>query len=95
MSGKAGVLVKTISQVLIACYVWRLTREKVEGVMQEMGYHPSIAARILAGTKSGRIPLSLRQSQSVLLYANTGRVLAAVSGTGLAPAGPYELMFSA
>lgn len=54
----AGVAVKTVSRVLNAHpYVKAATREKVESAMRELGFKPSIAARILAGTKSNQIAL--------------------------------------
>jgi LacI family transcriptional regulator len=58
VSELAGVSVKTVSRVLNAePYVRQETREKVERAMQELGFRPSIAARILAGNKSGQIAL--------------------------------------
>ena len=54
----AGVAVKTVSRVLNAHpYVKTATRERVEAAMRELGFKPSIAARILAGTKSNQIAL--------------------------------------
>ncbi len=58
VSARAGVSVKTVSRVLNGHrYVTAATREKVERAMQELDFRPSIAARILAGTKSGQIAL--------------------------------------
>lgn len=58
VSARAGVSVKTVSRVLNDHrYVRKETREKVERAMQELGFRPSRAARILAGTKSGQIAL--------------------------------------
>jgi len=54
----AGVSVKTVSRVLNKHpYVSDATREKVEKAMETLGFRPSIAARILAGTNSGQIAL--------------------------------------
>ena len=54
----AGVAVKTVSRVLNNHpYVSIATKEKVDAAMAELGFSPSIAARILAGTKSGQIAL--------------------------------------
>lgn len=54
----AGVAIKTVSRVLNDHpYVSADTREKVERAMQELGFKPSVAARILAGTKSNQIAL--------------------------------------
>ena len=51
----AGVAVKTVSRVLNNHpYVSAATKAKVDAAMAELGFSPSIAARILAGTKSGR-----------------------------------------
>lgn len=58
VSTRAGVSVKTVSRVLNGHrYVRPETREKVERAMQDLDFRPSIAARILAGTKSGQIAL--------------------------------------
>lgn len=58
VSARAGVSVKTVSRVLNGHrYVRAETREKVERAMAELDFRPSIAARILAGTKSGQIAL--------------------------------------
>lgn len=58
VSARAGVSVKTVSRVLNGHrYVKRETRERVEKAMRELDFRPSIAARILAGTKSGQIAL--------------------------------------
>jgi LacI family transcriptional regulator len=54
----AGVAVKTVSRVLNNHpYVSATTKQKVDAAMAELGFSPSIAARILAGTKSGQIAL--------------------------------------
>ena len=54
----AGVAVKTVSRVLNNHpYVSAATRVKVDAAMAELRFSPSIAARILAGTKSGQIAL--------------------------------------
>lgn len=58
VSALAGVSVKTVSRVLNGHrYVRADTKDKVETAMRELGFKPSIAARILAGTKSGQIAL--------------------------------------
>lgn len=58
VSALAGVSVKTVSRVLNGHrYVSQETRDRVEKAMKELDFHPSIAARILAGTKSGQIAL--------------------------------------
>jgi LacI family transcriptional regulator len=58
VSALAGVSVKTVSRVLNAHpYVSITTREKVETAMKQLDFKPSVAARILAGTKSGQIAL--------------------------------------
>lgn len=58
VSERAGVSVKTVSRVINGQrYVREETRKKVERAMQELEFRPSIAARILAGTKSGQIAL--------------------------------------
>ena len=54
----AGVAVKTVSRVLNDHpYVSAEMRAKVEAAMAELNFHPSVAARVLAGTKSGQIAL--------------------------------------
>jgi LacI family transcriptional regulator len=54
----AGVAVKTVSRVLNNHpYVSAAMREKVEAAMAELNFVPSIAARVLAGTKSGQVAL--------------------------------------
>jgi LacI family transcriptional regulator len=54
----AGVAVKTVSRVLNDHpYVSAKMREKVEAAMAELNFHPSVAARVLAGTKSGQVAL--------------------------------------
>ena len=58
VAARAGVAIKTVSRVLNDHpYVSADTREKVERAMQELGFKPSVAARILAGTKSNQIAL--------------------------------------
>jgi len=58
VSALAGVSVKTVSRVLNGHrYVSGETKERVEKAMRELDFRPSIAARILAGTKSGQIAL--------------------------------------
>ncbi len=54
----AGVAVKTVSRVLNNHpYVSAATKAKVDAAMAELRFSPSIAARILAGTKSGQVAL--------------------------------------
>ena len=58
VASRAGVSVKTVSRVLNDHkYVGSATREKVEAAMSALDFRPSVAARILAGTKSGQIAL--------------------------------------
>jgi len=55
---RAGVSVKTVSRVLNKHpYVKPATRQAVENAMDALGFRPSIAARILAGTNSGQVAL--------------------------------------
>ncbi len=59
VSARAGVSIKTVSRVLNGHrYVRQDTRERVEKAMRELDFRPSVAARILAGTKSGQIALT-------------------------------------
>ncbi len=54
----ANVSVKTVSRVLNKHrYVNADTRARVEAAVQQLGFRPSIAARALAGTRSGQIAL--------------------------------------
>ena len=54
----AGVAVKTVSRVLNGHpYVSAETRERVEQAVRELKFVPSIAARILSGSKSNQIAL--------------------------------------
>ncbi len=58
VSALAGVSVKTVSRVLNDHrYVSDATREKVEAAIKQLDFRPSVAARILAGTKSAQIAL--------------------------------------
>ncbi|MBC2665208.1 LacI family DNA-binding transcriptional regulator [Novosphingobium flavum] len=58
VAAKAGVAVKTVSRVLNGHpYVSADTRARIEAVMQELDFRPSIAARILSGSKSNQIAL--------------------------------------
>ena len=58
VSARAGVSVKTVSRVLNDHpYVSQDTREKVEAAIRDLEFRPSVAARILAGTKSAQIAL--------------------------------------
>ncbi|MFC0206310.1 LacI family DNA-binding transcriptional regulator [Novosphingobium soli] len=58
VSARANVSVKTVSRVLNNHpYVKSETRERVEQAMRELGFRPSVAARILAGNKSGQVAL--------------------------------------
>jgi LacI family transcriptional regulator len=54
----AGVAVKTVSRVLNDHpYVSAEMRAKVQAAMAELNFTPSVAARVLAGTKSGQVAL--------------------------------------
>lgn len=58
VAARAGVAVKTVSRVLNGHpYVSAATRERVETAMRDLGFRPSVAARVLAGTKSNQIAL--------------------------------------
>lgn len=58
VAARAGVAVKTVSRVLNDHpYVSAQTRQRVEQAMLELSFKPSVAARILAGTKSNQIAL--------------------------------------
>ena len=58
VSKLAGVSTKTVSRVLNNHhYVKKETRAKVESAMSELGFKPSMAARILAGNQSRQIAL--------------------------------------
>lgn len=58
VAARAGVAVKTVSRVLNGHpYVSDVLRERVEQVMAELNYRPSIAARILSGAKSNQVAL--------------------------------------
>lgn len=58
VAARAGVAVKTVSRVLNGHpYVSAAMREKVERAMQELDFRPSIAARILSGSKSNQVAL--------------------------------------
>lgn len=58
VSRVAGVSIKTVSRVLNKeRYVSQDTRERVESAVAELNYHPSMAARTLAGRRSFQIGL--------------------------------------
>ncbi len=58
VSERAGVSIKTVSRVLNnERYVSDATRRKVEQVMAELNFQPSLAARMLAGKRSFQIAL--------------------------------------
>ncbi|MDE1917048.1 MAG: LacI family DNA-binding transcriptional regulator [Sphingomonadales bacterium] len=58
VAARAGVAVKTVSRVLNGHpYVSATMREKVEKAMAELDFRPSVAARILSGSKSNQIAL--------------------------------------
>jgi len=58
VAARAGVAVKTVSRVLNGHpYVSATMREKVEQAMAALDFRPSIAARILSGSKSNQIAL--------------------------------------
>ena len=58
VAARAGVAVKTVSRMLNGHpYVKAETRARVEAAMRELNFHPSIAARILAGAKSNQVAL--------------------------------------
>lgn len=58
VAARAGVAVKTVSRVLNAHpYVSPATRERVQKAMQELDFRPSIAARILSGSRSNQVAL--------------------------------------
>lgn len=55
---RAGVAVKTVSRVLNGHpYVSMALRERVETAMRDLDFRPSVAARILSGSKSNQIAL--------------------------------------
>jgi LacI family transcriptional regulator len=58
VSRLAGVSIKSVSRVLNnQKYVSAATRERIEAAMSELGFHPSFAARTLAGGRSHQIAL--------------------------------------
>ena len=58
VAARAGVAVKTVSRVLNGHpYVSVPMRQKVERAMHELDFRPSVAARILSGSKSNQIAL--------------------------------------
>lgn len=58
VAARAGVAVKTVSRVLNDHpYVSSDTRARVEAAMRDLDFRPSMAARILAGTKSNQLAL--------------------------------------
>lgn len=58
VSARAGVSTKTVSRVLNKeRYVAVETRRRVEQAVEELNFHPSVAARILAGKRSHQIAL--------------------------------------
>ncbi|GFM29387.1 LacI family DNA-binding transcriptional regulator [Novosphingobium sp. PY1] len=58
VAAMAGVAVKTVSRVLNGHpYVSADTRARVEEAMQKLDFRPSVAARILSGSKSNQIAL--------------------------------------
>lgn len=58
VAARAGVSVKTVSRVINNHrYVTADTRARVEAAIKALGFRPSIAARSLAGTRSGQIAL--------------------------------------
>ncbi len=58
VAARAGVAVKTVSRVLNDhAYVSAETRRRVEAAIQALDFKPSIAARILSGSKSNQIAL--------------------------------------
>jgi LacI family transcriptional regulator len=58
VSALSGVSIKTVSRVLNGHpYVSAETREKVETAMRTLGFRPSMAARMLAGIRSGLVAL--------------------------------------
>jgi LacI family transcriptional regulator len=58
VAARAGVSVKTVSRVINNHrYVTTETRARVEEAVKALGFRPSIAARSLAGTRSGQVAL--------------------------------------
>ena len=58
VAAQAGVSVKTVSRVINNHrYVTADTRARVEAAIKALGFRPSIAARSLAGTRSGQVAL--------------------------------------
>lgn len=58
VAARAGVSVKTVSRVINNHrYVTADTRARVEAAVKALGFRPSIAARSLAGTRSGQVAL--------------------------------------
>jgi LacI family transcriptional regulator len=58
VAARAGVSAKTVSRVINNHrYVTADTRARVEAAIKALGFRPSIAARSLAGTRSGQVAL--------------------------------------
>lgn len=69
VASRAGVAVKTVSRVLNGHpYVSADTKAKVERAMTELEFRPSMAARILSGSKSNQIALIYDNHSPYYMY---------------------------
>ena len=83
VADKAGVSIKTVSRVINnESSVREATREKVQAVIEELGYEPSPAARALASNSSKIIGLIYDNPSSAYINAVQNGALKACSAAG-------------
>ncbi len=71
---RAGVSIKTVSNVINGAQVAPVTRERVEGAIAELGYRPNITARNLRRGRSGILALAVSEID-VPYFAELARLI--------------------
>lgn len=74
VAARAGVSVKTVSNVINGVSVAPATRERVEGAIAELGYRPNITARNLRRGRTGILALALSEID-VPYFAELARLI--------------------
>jgi LacI family repressor for deo operon, udp, cdd, tsx, nupC, and nupG len=81
---KAGVSIKTVSNVVNDYpFVSAQTRQRVQGVISELGYRPNLSARRLRNGRSGLIALSLPEIAAPYFAELAEQIVAAAEQRGL------------
>src|SRR5256885_16363482 len=78
VAARAGVSVKTVSNVINGAQGGTATRERVEQAIADLAYRPNISARNLRRGRTGILPLALSEID-VPYFAAPARLIADVA----------------